>query len=89
MALGDAVSGTETLASGVAALGMKDELRDGVNGAEVGTIREVGLEGVSSRMGGGGWPCGSCMPISSPGGGLGGGPKPGGIEGVEDREPPI
>jgi hypothetical protein len=65
----DGVGGTDTLASGVPARGMKGLLRDGVNGAEVGTIRDVGFETGSSILGGGGCPCGSS--------------KPGGTVGVE------
>ena len=66
-------SGSDTLERGVAALGIKEEFLDGVNGAEVGTIREGGLI-AGSCAGGIGWACGSS--------------NPGGMVGVEDREPP-
>lgn len=48
------VDGTETRDKGVAARGTKVELRPGVNGAEVGTILDTGLEIGSSRVIGGG-----------------------------------
>ncbi len=64
----DGVGGTDTLVSGVLVRGMKELLREGVNGAEVGTIRDGGFGIESSTFGGSGWEWGSS--------------KPGGIVGV-------
>lgn len=58
----------------MAVLGIKEELLEGVKGADVGTILEGGLIGASCTEGGG-WAWGSS--------------NPGGTIGVEDREPPI
>jgi len=69
------VAGTATFAR-VPTPGTKEE-RDGVKGAEVGTIREEGFGVDSSRNECSGWACGSPRP---------GGAKPGGTDGVEDRE---
>lgn len=44
-------SGSDTLDRGVAVLGIKEELLDGVKGADVGTILEGGLIGASSTGG--------------------------------------
>jgi hypothetical protein len=69
-------NGIDIWASGVAVRGMYAELefRDGVNGAEVGTIRDCCLAPASSRAPGGGWACGRL--------------NPGGAEGVDEREIP-
>jgi hypothetical protein len=66
------VVGTETFASGVGARGMKEELRDGVNGADVGIMRDCGFAVGSSRITGVGWACGNS--------------NPGGTEGVDDLD---
>jgi hypothetical protein len=50
------VGGPDALASGVPTPGTNEELREGVNGAEVGTIREGGFTVlVASRIAGSGW----------------------------------
>lgn len=46
----EGVEGPDTVESGVAARGRNEVLRDGVNGAEVGTIREDCFATNSSRI---------------------------------------
>jgi hypothetical protein len=65
------ISGVTTFDKGVAVRGMKEDDRDGVNGAALGTILDGGLIAGSC---GGGWGC-ACGRLN-----------PGGTEGVEDRE---
>jgi hypothetical protein len=72
------VGGPGLSTSGVPALGTEEKLRDGVNGADVGTIRDGTFTVVASAKTGSGWPWGSARP---------GGPKPGGTDGVEARNP--
>lgn len=67
---GEESSGIKTFARGVAGRGTFDAFRDGVNETDVAVKRVGGFDGPSSRSG-----CGT-----------GRGGKPGGTDGVEDRD---